>query len=474
MPVNKLSRRNFLAGSGACATLPLLPNLPARAGELKTFLLKAAPAKVRLAPQPFPETGLWCFNGTTPGSEIRVRHGERVRIVVENGIPDVTSVHWHGVRVPNAMDGVAYLTQPPIAEGGRHVYEFTPPDAGTFWYHPHVHSVVQTNKGLYGAFIVEENEPITVDRELTWVLGDWRLGTDAQMRDNFASERDYLRAGRIGNVVTLNGQVGGRQTFRSGERVRFRLLNACDARIFALRFHQHKVRVIALDGQPVEPFEPAGGVVLAPAQRADIVVDFEHKPGSRFPILDTFYPQTPYELVEMAYSDEAPIRTSPLDASIRLAPNSIPTPDLGDALALDAVLEGGDMGSLEKALVDGVSKDRVEMLAMGRFWAINGIASFHNHQPQPLFSAKLGQSVVVTFRNNTAWPHPMHLHGHSFRVLEHNGQTMQLGHVVDTVLLGSGEISKVAFVADNLGDWMIHCHILGHADAGMMGTFRVG
>jgi len=468
------SRRAFLLGAGTMAALPLLPALPARAaGQPRAYSLRAAPSPVRLAPEPFPETTLWTFNGTSPGPEIRVRQGETVRIVVENGLQDDTSVHWHGLRIPHAMDGVAHLTQPPITPGGRYVYEFTPPDAGTFWYHPHVHSVLQTNMGLYGPFIVEEKEPIRVDRELTWVLGDWRVGTDGQIRDNFGSPRDYLRAGRFGNTVTLSGQTAGTQVFRAGERVRIRLLNACDARVFALKFVDHHPKIIALDGQPVEPFTPPGGaVVLGPAQRADIVLDLEHKPGDSFPIIDSYYPQAPYELVTLKYSDETPLRASPLDASIRLPANPVPKPDLSNPVLLEAVLEGGDMGSLQKAMVHGIQKTKVEMMAAGKMWAINGVASFHNHM-EPMFTVPRGRTAVLTFRNKTVWPHPMHIHGHSFVVLEHDGNSIQKGATVDTVLLGGGETAKVAFVADNPGDWMLHCHILGHADSGMMTIIRV-
>lgn len=473
----QLNRRGFLLAGGAVAALPLLRPMPASAqaaAGMRSFHLRAAPTPVRLAPAPFPETMLWTYNGTSPGPELRLKQGETARIVVENTLADDTSVHWHGLRIPNAMDGVAYLTQPPIKQGERFVYEFAPPDAGTFWYHPHVHSVVQANMGLYGPLIVEEKDPIKVDRELTWVLGDWRIGTDGQMRDNFGSQRDYLRAGRIGNVVTLNGQVGGTLTVRAGERIRLRLLNACDARVFALNFHRHHPKIIALDGQPVVPFTPPGGnVILAPAQRVDIVLDFEAKPGERFPVIDSYYPQAPYEMADLRYSDEKPLRASPLDAPIQLPPNPVAKPDLSNPVLLEAVLEGGDLGSLEKAIVHGVQKTKVEMMAQGKMWAINGVASFHNHM-DPMFTIPRGRTAVLTFRNRTVWPHPMHIHGHSFTVLEHDGNSIQRGQVVDTVLLGTGETVKVAFVADNPGDWMLHCHILGHADAGMMTVIRVG
>ncbi len=185
------------------AAAPLLP-LSARWADaaVRAVTLTAAPAKQRLVPAQYPETEIWGYNGAVPGSELRFRQGETARIVVENRLPEETTVHWHGLRVPNAMDGVPHLTQAPIAKDGRFVYEFALPDAGTYWYHPHLRGHEQVARGLYGAFIVEEREPIRVDREVTWVLSDWRLTADAQQHADFENLMDMAHAGRIGNTVT--------------------------------------------------------------------------------------------------------------------------------------------------------------------------------------------------------------------------------------------------------------------------------
>src|SRR3546814_497741 len=193
------------------------------------------------------------------------------------------------MRVPNAMDGVPHLTQRPIAPGERFVYEFDAVDAGTFWYHPHQNGSVQVGRGLYGPLIVEEAEPITVDRDITWVLDDWRLQKDASISDSFGNMMDTGMAGRIGNTVTVNGRVPDTFAVRAGERVRLRLINAANARIFGLEFDGHRPTVIALDGQPVEPHGPADGrFVLGPAMRADLVIDMTGAPGDRFRVTDTF------------------------------------------------------------------------------------------------------------------------------------------------------------------------------------------
>ncbi|TIP78924.1 MAG: multicopper oxidase family protein, partial [Mesorhizobium sp.] len=161
----------------------------------------------QIAPEPHGNTPIWCYDGRLPGPEIRIRQGERLRVAVENKLNEETTVHWHGVRVPNVMDGVPHLTQAPIAPGETFAYEFDAIDAGTFWYHPHHRSFEQVGRGLYGPLIVEEADPVRVDREVTWVLSDWRLTKTAEMREDFGNRHDMMHSGRVGNTVTINGRV---------------------------------------------------------------------------------------------------------------------------------------------------------------------------------------------------------------------------------------------------------------------------
>ena len=118
--------------------------------------LQAAPASVRLVPVPYGETAVWCYGGSVPGPEIRVRQGDRLRVVLANGLEEDTTVHWHGLRLPNAMDGVPLVTQPSVRPGETFTYEFDAVDAGTFWYHPHSNSIEQVARGLYGVLVIEE------------------------------------------------------------------------------------------------------------------------------------------------------------------------------------------------------------------------------------------------------------------------------------------------------------------------------
>ena len=188
----------------------------------------------------------------------------------------------------------------------------TLPDAGTYWYHPHQRSFEQVGRGLSGALIVEERAPIAVDRDLVWLLDDWRLLPDGSISGDFGNMFDISHGGRVGNTVTVNGKVPSAFPVRAGERIRLRLINAANARIFGLEFRGHNPRIVALDGQPVPPHAPEGGrVVLGPAMRADLVVDMTEAPGTTAPVIDSFYSRLAYKLLDLAYSDEPPVRSRP-------------------------------------------------------------------------------------------------------------------------------------------------------------------
>jgi FtsP/CotA-like multicopper oxidase with cupredoxin domain len=440
--------------------------------------LVARPGRAHLVGAPYPETAIWSYNGAVPGPEIRLRQGEHVQITVENQLTEETTVHWHGLRVPNPMDGVPHLTQKPIAPSETFVYEFDVPDAGTYWYHPHERSFEQVGRGLYGPLIVEEREPIQVDRDVTCVLDDWRLLPDAQISDDFGNFMDASHNGRVGNTVTVNGRIPETFAVWAGERLRLRLINAANARIFALEFQDHRPMVIALDGQPVAPHEPAGGrVILGPAMRADLVFDMTGRPGERFGVTDTFYRGLEYRLLDLTYEDAPPLRAHPLDAPMRLAANTMPEPDLATAERHEIAFSGGMMGGMMGGgmmggMMQGMMGGMMRGMQHSGIWAINGVSAT-GHVLDPFLTLDRGRSYVLAMRNETAWHHPMHLHGHAFRVIARDGQPTRYREWQDTVLMAPHERVDIAFVADNPGKWMFHCHILEHQAAGMMGVIRV-
>lgn len=471
-----MRRRNFLqlTAGGAAWAVAGSPR-PGRAEPgLRQLNLVARPGRQQIAPDGYPDTAVWRYGDSVPGPEIRIRQGERLRVVVDNGLDQDTTIHWHGIRLPNAMDGVPGLTQEPIQPGERFVYEFTPPDAGTYWYHPHVNGVEQQGRGLYGALIVEEPEPPVVDRDVTWVLDDWRMDREAEIVGNFRDGHDMSHAGRIGNTVTLNGRVPDAFSIRPGERLRLRLLNVSNARNFALRFEEHDPVIVAIDGQPVQPHEPAGGtIVLGAAMRVDLMLDCTRPPESETRVIDVFYPDRAFVLTTLRYGPEPPIDGAFVETPRMLPANPLGEPDRETATRHEMVLAGGAMGGLRGATLDGQWADMAKLVEEGVFWAMSGTARRPDDFESPLFVAERDSSHVLSLVNRTAFPHPMHLHGHHFRVLSRDGNTEPHTPWSDTVLVMPREQVEIAFRADNPGKWLFHCHVLEHMAAGMSGVIRV-
>jgi len=460
-----INRRALLVGGTAIAASTALPRIAGTAPEPNGIELTAAPDRIPIVGTPHPPTNVWCYSNRVPGPEIRVRQGDRVRVVVRNQLSEDTTVHWHGIRLPNSMDGVPGLTQPPIKPGESFTYEFTPPDAGTFWYHPHADSLRQLGRGMAGAFIVEEPAAVPVDRDLVWMLSDWRLTSEAQIAAGFGNAMEAAMSGRVGNTVTLNGAITDEVPVRAGERIRLRLLNSSLARIMSLRFEGHRPVIVAIDGQPCDPHEPERGRIrLGPAMRVDLMIDMKGEPGRRYRVIDDFYEELSYWLTKLVYEDRPPLRAHPLSPPLSLPRNPLPEPDLAAAERHELRLQGGMMGM-----------GGMQGMSHGASWAINGASMTgdgHADMP-PLLTLRLGRSYVLTIRNQTAWWHPMHLHGHSFRVLTRNGAAVLHRQWADTVLVPPKDSVEIAFVADNPGDWMMHCHVTDHQVSGMMTVLRV-
>jgi FtsP/CotA-like multicopper oxidase with cupredoxin domain len=204
--------------------------------------------------------------------------------------------------------------------------------------------------------------------------------------------------------------------------------------------------------------------------RADLVIDMNGKPGERFTITDTFYRGLEYRLLDLAYTDEPPLREHPLDAPVRLAANTMPEPEISAAEGHEVSFGGGMMGGMMNS--GGMMGGMMRGMQHAGIWSINGVAAT-GHVMEPFVTLERDRSYVLAMHNDTAWHHPMHLHGHAFRVITRDGQPTRYREWQDTVLMAPRERVEIAFVADNPGDWMFHCHILEHQAAGMMGVIRV-
>jgi FtsP/CotA-like multicopper oxidase with cupredoxin domain len=459
--------------AGLAAALPPRRSYTNPAGN--KYRLTTKMATVNLTGDGYPDTAVWAYDGSVPGPQLRVVQGEPVQITVDNRLDEDTTVHWHGIRLPNAMDGVPGLTQKPIRPGERFVYEFTPPDAGTFWYHPHADTLQQLGRGLAGALIVEESEPLSVDRDMLWLIEDWRLDDEGRIAGGFGNRMEAGMSGRLGNTVTINGRVPEAVPATAGERLRLRIVNAALARIVGLHFQGHEPVVVAYDGQPCDPHPlDDGKLVLGPAMRADLIIDMIGEPGRSYRVVDDFYKDLAYKLAVFAYGADKPARGPPSDAPPKLPANPLSEPDLAATERHEIALQGGMMGGMGM-MGGGMMRGIGMMHGGGATWAINGMSMAGDGQSNmpPLLTLQRGKSCVLALRNETAWWHPMHLHGHSFRVVRRNGKPNPRKEWRDTVLVPPRATVEIAFVADNPGHWMFHCHVTDHQETGMMAIVRI-
>ena len=472
-----LTRRRLLQGVTAAAALTGF-HLPASASNEVHYRLEIKPGAAKLLEDDTLSTAIWGYDGQVPGPLLRARQGQELTVTVTNMLEQPTSVHWHGLRIANAMDGVAGLTQEPIAPGETFTYRFTPPDAGTYWYHPHSRSWEQVARGLYGALIVDEAEAADVDRDYVIAADDWRLGDDGALdEDTFGNLHDWSHAGRLGNILTLNGKPYERLAARAGERLRLRLINTANSRVLQLAIPQLRPWVVAHDGQPVAPYLLSEtGVELSPGQRTDLVVDVSGESGAEIPIVEL---STGTKLVAgyivLDAADPKPAR--PRQTPSPLSDNPVAVLGDGSFKDVNLTMTGGAMRFLSSAEYKGEEIDgRTLALDHGQTWAFNGVAGM---PAAPLFSAGRGETVRLKLRNDTRWPHNIHLHGHHFQELSRQSgagapQITDRGRALqDTVLMAADEQVEIAFVADNPGKWMIHCHMLEHQASGMATWFTV-
>jgi multicopper oxidase len=494
-----LSRRSFLAGAGLLAAGGALEawgpdelgffRSSARAGrEARPPLAVGAPdgaVRLRAAPDVVDLGGrlakTWTFNGSVPGPELRLGAGQLLRVEFDNHLPAPTSIHWHGVAIRNDMDGVPGFTQTPIAPGARFVYEFTVPNPGTYFFHPH--SGVQLDRGLYGVLIVEDPaEPGRYDREAVIVLDDWtdgvgkspdqilaRLlangmdhsempGMDHSMGGmHHAMEMPAKPSGPLGDdtgdirypLYLVNGRRArspATLSARPGERVRLRIVNAAADTAFRLALGGHRLTVTHADGFPVLPVT-TDALLLAMGERYDAIVELddgvfplvavaEGKSAQALAVVQTARGPAPRADVRPKELGQRLLTVDQLyaDPGVDLGPV---TPHRTHRLVLD-----GDMASYR--------------------WTING-QTMHGGAP---VKVRNGERVRLVFDNRSTMFHPMHLHGHTFQV-------RQAGHRLpgprkDTVIVRPGERVTVDFDAANPGRWMLHCHNAYHQAGGMM------
>lgn len=449
-------------------------------------------------------------NGTIPAPTLEFTEGDDAEILVKNGLKsEEVSVHWHGILLPPEEDGVAYLNTPPIFPGQSRLFKFRIRQHGTYWYHSH--TMLQEQKGVYGAFVIHpKKETVKADKEVVAVISDWAdenpdhiLGNLRKHGDYYLYKKDSVRSifgaiGAGGLGTYLSGQwdrmggmdlsdvgydaflINGKRdsqllSAKAGEKIRLRLINAGASSYFYVSLGNLPMRVIAADGVNIQPIV-ATEILMGMAETYDVLLtlpeqkNFELRAtaqdvtgrasawiggGEKMAAADKSKPSL---YVPMNHSAHG--RSHPEHASHSEHEGHHAEPELkAETLTVDDLQASNPTTLPEKAKVMEL---KLELGGdMERYvWHINGKAI---HEDRDI-NVNEGDVVRFTLQNNTMMHHPMHLHGHFFRVINKYGERSPLKHTVDVPPHGSRTIE---FYANEPGQWMLHCHNLYHMKTGM-------
>lgn len=395
-------------------------------------------------------TPVWTYNGSVPGPLIEAAVGDELIVHFKNDLPEATTIHWHGVRLPAVMDGTLRM-QDPVQPGASFEYRFPLQDPGVFWFHPHIRSDEQVEKGLYGVLRVQGPGEPENDHESILVLDDVSVLPDGTLPTYLDDESKML--GRLGNILLVNGQATPTFRWRTGSLERLRIVNVANGRFFNLSLPGYKWRVIGTDGGLVpEPYD-IDTLLLSPGERYDVMVIVSGEPGDETTLLNE-----PYERGHDTGKDEPmPVATFLVTGEQPLSGRKLPSsfPEIER-------LDDGP-GDHELELSEGLEGEDL-------VFTING-ATFPD---VPLITLPAGSIRIFDVKNSSEMDHPFHLHGTFFQVLSTNGEaTPSTLANKDTVIVPQMSTLKLVARFDEPGGWMYHCHILEHAEGGMMGEISV-
>lgn len=378
----------------------------------------------------------FAFNGEIPGPTIEASVGDTIEVRLRNNLPQPTTIHWHGVRVPAAMDGTEAV-QPPVGPGETFEYRFEVPDAGTYWYHSHTNETEQLERGLYGALIVRDPSDPNLDAERILHLDDLKLDPHGDLAP-FGDEHEH-HAGREGDVRLLNGRQEPDLDIPAGTVERWRIIDTANTRFVRLSIGGRPFTIIGTDGgllpQPVSATE----VLLTPGERVDLAVGpFEERESIELEALpyDRGKGETPRE---------------------RFATLQVGSPAASSAQVPETLRH------IDPLVEEGAEPNRTISLK----------ALMHEGHHQRAEPVRVGDLQVWDLVNETGQDHPFHLHGFFFQIVQENGAMPPFLAWKDTVNVPRKSQTRIAWLPDDRpGEWMYHCHILEHHAMGMMAHFE--
>jgi FtsP/CotA-like multicopper oxidase with cupredoxin domain len=396
------------------------------------------------------------YNGQVPGPVIEVERGQVLRVNFTNGLDHDSTVHWHGLRVPDAMDGAIRMVEM-VPPGASFTYEFEVVDTGFYWFHPHMATDLDLERGLYGTIISRHPDEPRVPCEMPIVLDDILLDNDGQVEPPDTEHGQLM--GRLGNLLLTNGKADRRVEVRSGETTLLRLVNASNARTWDLSIEGHAMRLLATDGGWLPAPYALDSVRVSPGERVVVAVDFEGAQGDAFQLVNARF-RLHDEHADMSEID-------PMGDDPNPAMTFVVGPDAGTptemTLPADDAPDLADPGTtahqwvLDEEMMDGIV-------------TIDGFS----YPDVPLLAVPGPALTAFEVKNDSEMHHPFHLHGNRFQVMGVDGISPPYAGWKDTFDVPPFSTVRIVSELDNPGEWMYHCHILEHAELGMAGFMTVG
>jgi len=393
----------------------------------------------------------WGFNKQLPGPMLEANVGDTLVVRVTNKLKEPTIVHWHGIRIPAAMDGTG-MVQKPIEPGETFEYRFVVPDAGTFWYHSHHNETVQMERGMYGSLIVrDETDPLT-DGERVFMIDDMKLDAENKFTEPKGSIARVVEThdGRQGNTLLLNGKEDTVINMNAGQMERWRFINSSSARYFLLHLEGKEFKIIGTDGGLLEHPRTVSEVLITPGERMEIVAG-PFNEGETFALESLKYNRSTF--LKAKREKFATVKVEQAKPSIAFIPDTLRTIE--------------PLAPQDAPIARKVKLSVAPSLKKGLTFLVNNDVHV-NDKP-----VKLGELQIWEIRNASLMDHPFHLHGFFFQVIEENGKAPSYKAWKDTYNLTPRAKIKIAWMPDRPGMWMYHCHIIEHHAAGMMANFEV-
>ena len=414
-----LNRRELMAGLGAAALGPAIPPMAVAQGR-PSLMLHAKAGAIALRPGQ-PETPIWSLGGSAPDRDISFKRGDAVEVTLLNDLPVPTVLNWHGIDGVAAAEPLAAVA--PLAPGARQTFTIPLRHAGTLMCDLRLLGDGQARPAPARALIVGESEPVPVDRDEVFLIEDWRLRPDGTAIAPSIDAKDTTPVTTINGLATLDIPA------RANERLRLRFLNGCQRSVIAVKIEGHDVRVMAIDGQPAEPFLARNGaIVLAPGTRVDVFIDVTAPAGSTSSIL-LHDGKEARPVARLIVSNEPAVRNAPLPPAPPLPSNGLPAQlDLKNAVRIDLALGGPQ--------ADWVTPPNFTKSAV------------------PAFRAKAGRTVVLALTNRAEIATVFHLHGHHFRLLDRLDDGWK-PFWLDRLAVEPGQTQRIALSAEYAGRWLI-------------------